>query len=163
MLLYTTSATYHLAPWPDRLRRIMMRLDHSMIFILIGGTYTPFCLIVVGDTWGIPMLSVVWTLAGLGVIMKSLWPAAPRWLGVGLYLGLGWLGIVAAWPLITNLSPGGIAVLVAGGASYTIGAVVYALRRPDPNPRIFGYHEIFHLFVVAGSALHFSLIAVELL
>jgi hemolysin III len=163
MLLYTTSASYHLAPWPRRLRAIMMRLDHSMIFVLIAGTYTPFCLIVVGDAWGIPLLSVVWLLAGLGALSKVLWPRAPRWLGVSLYLGLGWLGIVAAWPLITNLAVAGIMLLMAGGLLYSIGAVVYARRWPDPLPRVFGYHEVFHALVVAGSALHFSLIATHLL
>jgi len=163
MLLYTTSASYHLAPWSHRLRRIMMRLDHSMIFILIAGTYTPFCLIVVGDAWGIPMLSVVWTLAGLGVLLKSLWPDAPRWLSVALYLGLGWVGVVAVWPLFTNFSPWGIAMLAAGGALYTLGAFCYALRWPDPSPRVFGYHEVFHAFVVAASALHFSVIAIAIL
>jgi len=163
VLLYSTSASYHLAPWPARFRRVMMRLDHSMIFILIAGTYTPFCLLVVGDAWGIPMLSVVWTFAGLGVLLKVLWPEGPRWLSVALYLGLGWLGIVAAWPVVTNLAPSGIALLATGGALYTLGALIYAKRWPDPNPRVFGYHEVFHVLVVAGSALHFTLIATYLL
>jgi hemolysin III len=162
MLLYWTSASYHLAPWPHRLQRIMMRLDHSMIFILIAGTYTPFCLIVVGDAWGIPMLSVVWTLAGLGVLLKVCWPDAPRWLSVALYIALGWLGIVAAWPLVNNLPAWGLAMLLGGGLLYTLGALVYARRWPDPYPRVFGYHEVFHAFVVAATALHFSLIAIEL-
>ena len=163
MLLYWTSASYHLAPWPHRLRRIMMRLDHSMIFVLIAGTYTPFCLLVVGDGWGIPMLALVWTLAGLGVLLKVCWPDAPRWLSVSLYLGLGWVGVVAAWPLVNNLPWWGVTMLAAGGLMYTLGAMVYARRWPDLNPRVFGYHEVFHVFVVAGSALHFSLIAIELL
>jgi hemolysin III len=163
MLLYTTSATYHLAPWSARLRRVVKRLDHSMIFILIAGTYTPFCLIVVGDAWGIPMLSVVWTLAGLGVLLKTAWPDSPRWLSVSLYLALGWIGIVAAWPLVTNLAPAGIALLVAGGLAYSLGSVVYARRWPDPHPRVFGYHEVFHVLVVLGSLLHFSVIATHLL
>lgn len=163
MLLYTTSASYHLAPWPDRLRRVMKRLDHSMIFVLIAGTYTPFCLIVVGDAWGIPMLSVVWTVAGLGVLLKVLWPDSPRWLGVALYLGLGWIGIIAAWPVLTNLSPVGVTMLVAGGALYSIGAVFYAKRWPNPNPRVFGYHEVFHTLVIAGSVLHYTVVAAYLM
>jgi len=163
MLLYTTSASYHLAPWPDRLRRVMKRLDHSMIFILIAGTYTPFCLLVVGDAWGIPLLSVVWTFAGFGVALKVLWPDSPRWLGVALYLALGWIGVVAVWPVVTNLSPAAIAMLATGGGLYSIGALFYAARWPDPNPRVFGYHEVFHTLVVAGSALHFTLIATHLL
>jgi hemolysin III len=161
MLLYWTSASYHLAPWPHTTRRIMKRLDHSMIFILIAGTYTPFCLMVVGDAWGIPMLSIVWTLAGLGVLVKVCRPDAPRWLSVGLYLGLGWVGVVAAWPLLNNLPSWGVGMLAAGGLVYTVGALVYARRWPDPFPRVFGYHEVFHALVVAGSALHFSLIAIE--
>ncbi|MBI5288089.1 MAG: hemolysin III family protein [Chloroflexi bacterium] len=163
MLLYTTSASYHLAPWSDRLRRVMKRLDHSMIFILIAGTYTPFCLIVVGDAWGIPILSVVWTFAVLGVALKVLWPDSPRWLGVALYLALGWIGVVAVWPVVTNLSPAGIAMLAAGGGLYSIGALFYASRWPDPNPRLFGYHEVFHTLVVAGSVLHFIVVATYLL
>jgi hemolysin III len=163
VLLYGTSASYHLVPWPARLRRIIMRLDHAMIFVLIAGTYTPFSLIVVGDGWGVPMLSVVWTLAGLGVLLKVLWPDGPRWLSVALYIGLGWLGIIAAWPLAQNLSPAAIAMLVAGGMLYTVGALAYAARWPDPNPRVFGYHEVFHSFVAAASALHFALIATYLL
>jgi hemolysin III len=163
MLLYTTSASYHLAPWPDGLRRIMKRLDHAMIFVLIAGTYTPFCLMVVGDAWGIPMLAVVWSFAGLGMLMKVCWPDAPRWLGVSLYIALGWVGAVAAWPLVTNLPAWGVGMLVLGGALYTLGALVYARRWPDPHPRVFGYHEIFHALVVVATLVHFSLIAVELL
>jgi hemolysin III len=161
VLLYTTSATYHLVPWGERPRRVMTRVDHSMIFVLIGGTYTPFCLLVVGDAWGIPMLSVVWTLASLGVLIKVLRPNAPRWLGVGLYLGLGWVGIIAAWPVLNNMAWWGVLLLAAGGACYTMGALVYGRRWPDPSPRFFGYHEVFHGLVVAGSVLHFTLIATE--
>lgn len=163
ILLYATSATYHLVPWGERPRRVMTRVDHSMIFILIGGTYTPFCLMVVGDAWGIPMLSVVWTFAGLGVVLKVLRPNAPRWLGVGLYLGLGWVGIVAAWPVLNNMAWWGVVLLAAGGACYTVGALVYGRRWPNPSPRFFGYHEVFHALVVAGSLLHFTLIATQLL
>jgi hemolysin III len=163
MLLYTTSASYHLAPWPAGLRRVVMRLDHAMIYVLIAGTYTPFCLLVVGDGWGIPMLAVVWSLAGLGVLTKVVWPDAPRWLSASLYVGLGWLGIVAAWPLATSLPFWAVGMLVGGGVLYTVGAVVYARRWPDPSPRVFGYHEVFHTLVVAGSAMHFSLIAVAVL
>ncbi len=159
LLLYGTSASYHLAHWPDRMDRVINRLDHSMIFVLIAGTYTPFCLIVLDDPWGIPMLAVVWTLAAAGVLVAVLRPRAPRWFGVGLYLGLGWVGIVAAAPILTALSVPALALLMAGGAMYSVGAVVYAMRRPDPFPRIFGFHEIFHTFVIAGSALHFIVIA----
>lgn len=163
MLLYATSASYHLVPWPPRLRRIMMRIDHSTIFVLIAGSYTPFCLVVVSDAWGIPMLSVVWALAGCGIAMKMSWPDAPRWLSVSLYLGLGWLALAAAPALVTSMAPGALAALAFGGVLYSVGAVVYALRRPDPLPRVFGYHEVFHAFVIAGSAVHFALVAAYVL
>lgn len=159
LLLYATSASYHLAPWPPRLRRIMMRIDHSTIFVLIAGSYTPFCLIVVSDAWGIPMLSAVWALAGCGILLKMLWPDGPRWLGVSLYLGLGWLALIAAPVLVSSMAPGALAALAFGGVLYSIGGVIYALRRPDPLPRVFGYHEVFHAFVIAGSAVHFALVA----
>jgi hemolysin III len=157
--LYTTSATYHTIKWRSPWRGVMMRLDHSMIFALIAGTYTPFCLLVVGDAWGISLLSVVWSLAGVGMLLKVAWPQAPRWLGVGLYLGLGWLGIVAAAPVVTNLSAGATAALMLGGVLYSVGAICYAKRWPDPSPRFFGYHEVFHTLVIAGSITHFAVVA----
>lgn len=163
MLLYTSSANYHLAPWSRRWNGAMKRLDHAMIFLLIAGSYTPFCLIVLGDAWGIPMLSVVWSFAGLGVLVKLAWPYAPRWLSTGLYLALGWVGVVAAAPVARSLDIAPLVLLAAGGLLYTAGAIVYALRRPDPFPRIFGFHEVFHALVIAGSAVHFTLIAVWLM
>ncbi|MDP9236888.1 MAG: hemolysin III family protein [Chloroflexota bacterium] len=158
-LLYGSSASYHLAPWSQGARRIMKRVDHSMIFVLIAGTYTPFCLIVLGNGWGIPMLCVVWVLAAAGVLVKVLRPDAPRWLGVGLYIGLGWVGVIAAAPVVSALPAAAIAGVLIGGMLYSVGAVIYAMRRPDPVPRIFGYHEVFHTFVIAGTAVHFALIA----
>jgi hemolysin III len=161
--LYTTSASYHLIPWRGALRGLMKRLDHSMIFALIAGTYTPFCLVVLGNGWGITMLALAWSLAGAGMLLKSAWPGAPRWLSVGLYLGLGWLALVPAVELAGRMHGGAIATLLAGGVLYSVGGAVYALRRPDPFPRIFGYHEIFHALVIAGTLLHFVLIAVYVL
>jgi hemolysin III len=160
LLLYASSALYHLAPWPDRLHGWMKRVDHSMIFVLIAGTYTPFCLVVLSNAWGIPMLAVVWTLTAAGVLLAVVHPDAPRWLNVGLYIGLGWVGVVAAAPVISALPWGAIGMLMLGGGLYTVGAVIYAVRHPDPLPKIFGFHEVFHSFVIAGSAVHFTLIAV---
>ncbi len=159
LLLYASSASYHLAPWPARLRGAVKRIDHSMIFVLIAGTYTPFCLIVLNDRWGIPMLSVVWSLAGVGVLLKVLRPDAPRWLSVGLYLALGWIGVVASSQVVDGLPATAIAMLLIGGVLYSAGGIIYALRRPDPFPRIFGFHEVFHTFVIAASAVHFAVVA----
>jgi len=159
VLLYATSAAYHVAPWPSRVRRVMMRIDHSMIFILIAGTYTPFCLVTLDLSWGLPVLAAVWSLAAAGVLVKSMFPDAPRVLGVALYLALGWSGVVAASQVITGLPARGLILLVAGGMLYSLGSVVYAMRRPDPFPRTFGYHEVFHALVVGGTAIHFTVIA----
>ncbi|TAK67784.1 MAG: hypothetical protein EPO22_02605 [Dehalococcoidia bacterium] len=160
LLLYASSANYHLAPWPDRLHDVWKRVDHSMIFVLIAGTYTPFCLVVLDNAWGIPMLSVIWSLAAGGALLKTIWPHAPRWLGVGLYMALGWIGIIPVVQVVSSLAPLAILLLLAGGLSYTIGGIVYARRRPDPWPRVFGYHEVFHTLVIVGSAIHFTVVAV---
>ncbi|MEX0785935.1 MAG: hemolysin III family protein [Dehalococcoidia bacterium] len=162
MLLYSTSATYHTVTWRPSWRRIVKRLDHAVIFVLIAGTYTPFCLDV-SLGWGIPLLSVVWSLAGAGALLKLAWPDAPRWLSVALYVGLGWVGVVGASEVFAEYAGSPIALLLLGGMLYTIGGVIYALRRPDPWPRYFGYHEVFHALVVAGSAVHFATIAVYVL
>jgi hemolysin III len=158
--LYTTSATYHLGPWRGWARGLMKRLDHSMIFALIAGTYTPFCLIVLGTGWGVTMLAIVWTLAGLGILMTIAWPHAPRWLSVGLYMALGWVALIAAWEIPQLLTPIELSLLMLGGVLYSVGGLIYAMKWPDPSPRYFGYHEVFHVFVIAGSLVHFALIAI---
>lgn len=159
MLLYGTSATYHqLTRWPSW-GRVARRLDHAMIFVLIAGTYTPFCL-AISPAWGISILAVVWTLAGLGALVKLFWQGGPRWLSVTLYVGLGWVGVVGASEALSEFAASPLALLAAGGFLYTLGGLVYAFRRPDPWPRIFGFHEVFHAFVVAGSAVHFAAIAI---
>jgi hemolysin III len=160
---YTVSATYHLVPWSQLLRRVMKRLDHAMIFALIAGTYTPFCLLTLDNAWGIPVLCVVWSLAGAGMLLKIAWPDAPRWLSVTLYLGVGWLALVASWPLTRSMSVTPLLLLLLGGVLYSIGALVYAARRPDPYPRVFGYHEVFHALVVTAGLIHFSVVTFFLL
>ena len=157
ILLYGTSATYHQVRWRPSWRQVFERLDHAMIFVLIAGTYTPFCLDV-SLSWGIPLLAVVWSLAGAGILLKLVWPDGPRWLSVALYVGLGWVAVVAASEVIDRYFGSPLALLALGGALYTIGGVVYALRRPNPWPRVFGYHEVFHTFVVAASAVHYTAI-----
>ncbi|HEY5625897.1 MAG TPA: hemolysin III family protein [Dehalococcoidia bacterium] len=157
--LYTISGTYHTITWGDRARAVLKRLDHAMIFVLIAGTYTPFCLLAASDAWGIPMLAVVWSIAGIGVALKIVWPDAPRWLSVGLYMATGWIALVAATELADWFALVPLLLLAGGGLLYSAGGVIYALRRPNPFPRVFGYHEVFHLLVIAGSVLHYSLIA----
>lgn len=163
ILLYTTSAAYHRITWSPRLRGIVRRLDHSMIFALIGGTYTPISLLVLSTAWWISILSVVWGIAGAGIILKVVLPGAPKWLSVTLYLIVGWLALVTLPQLVAWFTIGSLSLLLLGGVLYTLGGVVYAAQKPNPYPRWFGYHEVFHVFVIAGSVLHYSLVAIYLL
>jgi hemolysin III len=153
--LYGTSALYHRLPWSPRARRWMKRLDHSMIFLLIAGTYTPFSLLVLTGMWRVVVLSVVWGGAALGIVLRMVRVDGLNALAATLYIGLGWT-VVVAWPqILRGLSVAGVTLLVAGGMLYTIGAIVLAARRPDPLPAVFGYHEVFHSMVIGGSACHF--------
>lgn len=162
-LLYWTSAAYHCITWRPTVRQLIRRLDHSMIFVLIAGTYTPFCLMVLNAAWGITMLSVIWGVAGGGVLLRVAWPTAPKWLGVSLYVIMGWLALIPARELAAWFAPFPLLLLVLGGALYTLGGIVYAIRKPNPWPRVLGYHEIFHLLVILGSSLHYSLVAIYVL
>jgi hemolysin III len=157
--LYTTSATYHVITWGTRMRGVMKRLDHSMIFVLIAGSYTPFCLLAASTTWGIAILAIVWSIALCGVVLKVAWPSAPRWLGVTLYVATGWVALVAATEIAEWFAIVPLLLLAGGGLLYTLGGVIYAARRPDPFPTVFGYHEVFHVLVIGGSVLHFTLVA----
>lgn len=159
ILLYGTSASYHMIRWTPELKARVRRIDHSMIFVLIAGTYTPFCLVALGLAWGISILSVVWSLAAAGIVLNALWPSAPRFVGVSLYVGLGWLAVVAGAEIFAEFPTSTIVLLILGGVCYTVGGIIYGIRRPDPFPRYFGFHEIFHTFVVTGSAIHFWIVA----
>jgi hemolysin III len=153
--LYTASALYHLLPIsPSGIARLR-RLDHITIFVLIAGTYTPFCLLALDDAWRWGLLALIWALALCGILLKLFWMDAPRWLSVVLYLGMGWVAVVAAPALFRAVPPGGMAWVLAGGLTYSAGALVYGLKRPNPLPGVFGFHEVWHLFVMAGSACHF--------
>lgn len=154
ILLYTASALYHLLPVSERGIRALKRLDHMMIYVLIAGTYTPFCLIPLRGAWGWGLLAGIWGLAAGGIILKAVWLPAPRWLSTTFYVLMGWLVLVAAAPLARALPPGGLGWLVAGGVIYTLGAVIYGARWPNIRPG-FGFHEIWHLFVMAGSFSHY--------
>jgi hemolysin III len=163
IILYSTSATYHLLPLGRRLRGLVRRLDHSNIYVFIAGAYTPFALKLLSNAWGIPVLSVVWGLAGVGIIITLAAPAAPRWIRVGLYLVLGWIGIVAISELVTALPGEAFAMLVLSGILFSIGGAIYATRRPDPFPSVFGYHEMFHSLQVAATAMIYSVVAIYVL
>jgi hemolysin III len=157
--LFGVSALYHRVSWTVPARRRMRRLDHSMIFLLIAGTYTPVGLQVLRGTLASVVLAVVWGGALAGIALELVWTGAPRWLGGAVYLALGWVAVVAMPQLFAELGAVGGLLIVAGGLVYSAGAAVYALRRPDPVPAVFGYHEVFHVLVIAGVAAHFLAIS----
>jgi hemolysin III len=161
ILLFSTSAAYHLLPWGPRLREAARRLDHAMIFVAIASIYTPFCLLVLPLAWGIPLLSTVWGLAGAGILVRNAWPRAPRGVNVAGYLLLGWTALVASLELGSRLGATALALIVAAGLLYTVGAVVFALHRPNPFPRTFGHHEIFHVLVTVATLLLFGVVAAQ--
>jgi hemolysin III len=137
----------------------MRRLDHSMIFVLIAGTYTPFALLVLHGTLAHAILIVVWAGALGGIVLNLVWTTAPRWLIAAVYVALGWVAVAAMPALADKIGASGVALLMGGGLLYTAGAVIYATQRPDPVPQVFGYHEIFHALVVAAAAAHFAVVA----
>jgi hemolysin III len=157
--LYGVSAAYHVGEWSAGARRFMKHLDHSMIFVFIAGTYTPVTMLALRPAWGITLLVLAWSGAAVGVLVTLL--RLERWHAVGfvMYLVLGWLAIVATPQLVHSLSRLELALLVLGGVLYTVGAVVLARKRPDPHPAVFGYHEVWHAFVVGANACHFALVA----
>jgi hemolysin III len=152
--LFGISALYHRRVWSERGYQIMRRMDHSMIFIFIAGTYTPFCVLLLPKGSAVLTLSLIWAGALGGVALKTIWPHLPRWASAPLYLALGW-GAVAIMPQV--LRNGGVAALVllcAGGIAYSVGAVFYALRRPNPWPTVFGHHEFFHACTLVAAICH---------
>ena len=153
--LLTISAAYHRPHWGTVARQRMRRLDHSAIFLLISGTYTPFCLLVLPPPAGLTLLAVAWGGALLGVAQSNIWPDAPKALIAALFVGLGWILVTQWGALGAALTASELALLGAGGLTYTVGALVYAVKRPNPFPEVFGYHEIFHALVIVAAALHF--------
>ncbi|MBU1248188.1 MAG: hemolysin III family protein [Proteobacteria bacterium] len=153
--LYLASTLYHWVPYgPTRTRRLRT-FDHIMIFVLIAASYTPICLVPLRGGWGWSLFGSVWAIALAGAITKLFWLNAPRWLSTALYIFMGWLVVVGVVPLVRNLETGALLWLMAGGLSYTVGGVIYAIKRPNPWPNNFGFHEIFHCFVLAGTLCHF--------
>ncbi|QGU96824.1 hemolysin III family protein [Clostridium bovifaecis] len=158
ILLYTASTVYHLIKSSDKVIRILRKLDHSMIYILIAGTYTPICLISLQGPlrWG--MFIGIWVFALMGITFKMVWFNAPRWLSTLFYVLLGWLAVFIISPLSRSMQMGGLIYLFLGGVFYTVGAVIYATKWPKIKSKIFGFHEIFHLFVLAGSFCHYFMV-----
>jgi hemolysin III len=162
-LLFTVSATYHRGHWSPRTHRWLMRFDHANIFLIIAGSYTPFTVVLLHNEKRLALLTTVWVAALAGVTFRLLWIGAPRWLYVPAYIALGW---VALFFLPDFASAGGVAVLVliiVGGALYTAGGVVYALRRPDPFPAWFGFHEVFHALTIAAYVTQFVAVMIAVL
>jgi hemolysin III len=157
-LMYMSSSVYHLLPMKDKALRVFKRIDHIMIFLFIAGTYTPICLVGLKGVWGWSIFGVAWGLALIGIILKAVWLHAPRWFSTMVYILMGWMAMIAIYPLSHTFSTRALIWLILGGLSYTVGAVIYALKKPDPFPGVFGFHEIWHLFVLGGSACHFWLI-----
>jgi hemolysin III len=157
--LLGVSAVLHRRDWSPTVRRHLRRLDHSMIFVLIAGTYTPIAGTVLEGSLRTAVLSIVWIGALFGVILTVAWIDAPKWAAALPYVALGWVAVVAVPQLIDGLGVAGMSLLALGGALYTVGAVVYARKRPDPLPMVFGYHEVFHALVIAAAAAHYAVIA----
>lgn len=157
ILLYAASTTYHTFDISEKTNTVLKKIDHMMISVLIAGSYTPVCLLVLKGRIGIILLSIVWAIAIAGILIKAFWVYCPKWVSSVLYIGMGWTCVLAFTQLLNNLSPAAFGWLLAGGIIYTVGGVIYALKLPLFNSRHknFGSHEIFHLFVMGGSACHF--------
>ncbi len=155
--LFAVSAIFHRPFWPPAVRAVIARIDHSAIFLLIAGTYTPFCLLL-GPGRGHALLAAVWTGAGVGILLATTWTHAPKPLMAAVYVLLGWIIIPVVPALRASIGDHALLLLLVGGLIYTAGALVYALRKPDPFPTVFGFHEIFHVLVIASATCHFVVV-----
>ena len=157
ILLYAASTTYHTFDRSEKVNTILKKIDHMMISVLIAGSYTPICLLVLGGRLGIILLAIVWSIAIAGILIKSFWIYCPKWVSSVLYIGMGWTCVLAFTQLLNSMSPAAFGWLLAGGLIYTAGGIIYALKLPIFNMKHkdFGSHEIFHLFVMGGSICHF--------
>lgn len=163
ILLYGASTLYHSFDKGEKINRILKKLDHAMIFVLIAGSYTPICLLVIGGRTGIILLSLVWGVGILGIIFKLCWVTCPKWLSSVMYIAMGWMCVMAFTPIMNNMTGSELMWLLAGGIVYTVGGILYAIKTPrvkayNERHRYFGTHEIFHVFVMVGSLCHFVLI-----
>lgn len=157
ILLYAASTTYHTFDRSEKINTILKKIDHMMISVLIAGSYTPICLLVLGGRLGIILLAIVWSIAIAGILIKAFWVYCPKWVSSVLYIGMGWTCVLAFTQLLNSMSPAAFGWLLAGGLIYTAGGIIYALKLPIFNMKHkeFGSHEIFHLFVMGGSICHF--------
>jgi hemolysin III len=159
VLTFGISALYHRVDWRPAAKRLMRRLDHASIYLLIAGTYTPYGLLVLSGAWQFSILGVVWIGAALAIVQRLFWLDAPRWVPVVAGIFLGWVGVVALPQIIEASGISGTVLVAAGGILYTLGAVVYALQRPDLRPATFGFHELFHVLTVLAAACQFAAVA----
>jgi len=157
VLMFSASAAYHLINAGPKVTLFLQKLDHSAIYLLIAGTYTPLCLHFFSGFWRIGILVVIWSFALIGIAVKLVVISAPRWLSAGVYLLMGWLSILAIGEILSRVPVGAIIWLLVGGLSFTIGAVIYILKKPNPIPGVFGFHEIWHIFVILGAFSHFAI------
>ena len=157
ILLYAASTTYHTFDISEKVNTVLKKIDHMMISVLIAGSYTPVCLIVLRGRTGLILLTIVWSIAIAGILIKAFWVYCPKWVSSVLYIGMGWTCVLAFTQILNNMSPAAFGWLLAGGIIYTVGGVIYALKLPifDNRHKNFGSHEIFHLFVMGESACHF--------
>ncbi len=158
ILLFTFSTLYHWLPLTGKKLELFRKIDHIMIFVFIAASYTPVCLITLRGAWGWWILGSVWGITVLGFILKILWLSAPRFLYTSIYLAMGWLIVIAIFPLLERMPVPGLLWMALGGVFYSVGATIYALKKPDPWPKRFGFHEIFHVFILLGSLSHFYMI-----
>jgi hemolysin III len=157
--MFGASALYHSPNWSDAPKRWLRRVDHAGIYGLIAGTYTAFGLLALSGYWRWVVLSIVWAGALAGIVFKFAWLDAPKWISAVIGVGLGWIGVVVFPQLLHKIGVGAMLLVLAGGLLYTAGALVYALRRPDPRPAVFGFHEVFHVLVIAAVACQYSAVA----
>ncbi len=159
VLMFSASAAYHLARANERATLWLRKLDHSAIYLLIAGTYTPICVHFFEGFWRWGILAIVWSLAVIGIAVKLLIIRAPRWLTAGVYLAMGWMAIFAMQEILEAMPVGALAWLLAGGILFSLGALVYIFKRPNFWPGVFGFHEVWHIFVILGCLAHFILVA----
>jgi hemolysin III len=156
---FGASALYHRVTWRPHLRGWMQRIDHAGVFLLLAGTYTPVCLLVLSGAWRVTLLAIVWTGAAAAIVVKFVWVASPKWFAVVIGIALGWAGVAMLPQLATRLNPAALVLLCVGGIAYTAGAIIYARRRPNPAPAVFGYHELFHALTIVAATCQYVAIA----